>query len=97
MTTTLKTCTEAITRIADDKNTKEIETMTAAPKIANKPRAYWTQGDRIASLRLEQGASHARQGRTDLYGLCVHYDDGFDATQDEIHESGLEALIFTPA
>lgn len=52
---------------------------------------------RRAMRRYEQGSIHARQGRTDLYGICEHYDAGFEAEQDKMHEAGLAAFSFVAA
>lgn len=43
----------------------------------NKPYADFTTADRIAMRRYHQGEAHALQGRTDLLGLCDHYDAGY--------------------
>lgn len=37
------------------------------------------EDSRRAMREFEQGASHARQGRTDLLGLSPSYDEGFAA------------------
>lgn len=41
-----------------------------------KPLADFTEADRTASRRYEQGKSHAKQGGRDLLGKCEHYDIG---------------------
>ena len=61
----------------------------------SKPLADQDTADRRAARRYAQGNSHARQGRTDLYGQCPHYDAGFDAEQDAIHSRALDAVTFT--
>lgn len=71
--------------------------MTLVWKYPAKHLADFTVADAIASRRYEQGNIHARQGRTDLYGTCEHYDAGFDAAQDEMHQAALNALTFTAA
>lgn len=66
--------------------------MTLVANYPAKHFADFTVADRVAARRYDQGSAHARQGRTDLYGTCEHYDAGFDAAQDELHAAGLYAL-----
>lgn len=47
----------------------------------NKCYADFSVADRKAMRRYEQGKIHAKQGRTDLYGICEHYDAGFEKMQ----------------
>jgi len=54
-----------------------------------------TQAARIAMRRYAQGEIHGRQGRTDLYGQCPHYDAGFEAAQDVLGEETLDNITFT--
>lgn len=44
-----------------------------------KHYADFTTSDRVAMRRYAQGRAHAKQGRTDLLGVCQHYDAGFKA------------------
>ena len=56
--------------------------MTTSALFADYPSKHmadFTPADREASRRFEQGRSHAKQARTDLLGLCPHYDAGFHA------------------
>lgn len=55
---------------------------------------------RRAMRRYEQGASHARQGRTDLLGICPDYDAGFDAADGQLDDAtwaAAEAALFPAA
>lgn len=63
---------------------------------ASKNLADFTTQDRVFSRRYEQGQIHARQGRTDLLGLCPAYDAGFEAEDLMIGEAALDAITFTP-
>lgn len=71
--------------------------MSMTAKYPVKHYADFTVLDRAAARRYDQGSAHARQGRTDLYGTCEHYDAGFDAAQDEMHTAGLLALKHSAA
>ena len=71
--------------------------MSLIAKYPAKHYADFTIADQIAERRYSQGCIHARQGRTDLYGTCEHYDAGFDAAQDEMHEADLKAVVFIAA
>lgn len=47
--------------------------------IAEYPRKHlskFTEQDRLAARRYNQGKTHAKQGRRDLLGKCGHYDRG---------------------
>lgn len=48
----------------------------------SKHYADFTTADREAMRRYEQGVSHAKQGRADLFGQCQHYDAGYAANQE---------------
>jgi hypothetical protein len=48
--------------------------------IGTYPRKHlsqFTEADRVAARRYEQGKSHAKQLRQDLLGKCEHYDRGY--------------------
>ena len=56
--------------------------MTSQPLTAEYPNKHYvdfTQEDRRAQRRYDQGKNHAMQGRTDFLGECPHYDAGFYA------------------
>ena len=53
--------------------------MTIAATYPAKDYAEFTVSDRRAARRFAQGQSHAKQGRTDLLGICPHYDAGWNS------------------
>lgn len=63
---------------------------------AYKTFADSTLQDRVLSRRYSQGQSHARQGRTDLLGLCSAYDAGFEAEELKLGEAALDSITFAP-